>query len=94
MMMHDHHIAGSALLGSAALFYLLFMIRIRKAQFPWKANLMAVLGLPLFVFLLLRSYLHSSVRGAVHWKGRKYVHSAPPAKVDSSILKGNSKFKG
>ena len=93
-MAREHPVAGLVLLGSATVFYLQFMIRIRKAQFPWKANLMAVLGLPLFVFLLLRSYLHSSVRGAVHWKGRKYAHSAPPAMGDSSILKGNSKFKG
>ncbi|HEV2964340.1 MAG TPA: glycosyltransferase family 2 protein [Candidatus Angelobacter sp.] len=94
MMVHDHLIMALSLLGVATLFYLQFMMRIKKAQFPWRANLMAVFGVPLFVFLLLRSYLHSSVRGAVHWKGRKYVHSAPPAMVDSSTLKGNSIFKG
>ena len=86
--------AGLALLGTGILLDLLFMTRIRKAQFPWTANMMAIFGLPLFVFLLLRSYLHSSVRGAVNWKGRRYIHSAPPAMVDSSIRKGNSTFKG
>lgn len=83
-----------ALLGIGVLCYLPFLLRIRKAQFPWPASLMAIFGLPLFVLLLLRSYLHASVRGAVNWKGRKYTHSAPPVRIDSSIRRGNSTFKG
>jgi len=90
----DQRGLGVSMLGISILFYLLFMMRIRKAQFPWKANLMAIFGLPFFVLLLLRSYLHSSVRGAVNWKGRRYIHSAPPAVIDSSIRRGNSTLKG
>lgn len=91
---HHHPFKACTLLGLALLFYLKFMLRIKKAEFPWMTNLMAIFGLPLFAFLLLRSYFHSSVRGAVHWKGRTYAHSAPSAIVDSSILKGNPPFKG
>jgi glycosyltransferase involved in cell wall biosynthesis len=94
LVAQDQRALGLALLGVGALFYLLFMMRIRKAQLLWKANLVSIFGLPLFVVLLLRSYLHSSVRGAVNWKGRKYIHSAPPATIDSSIRRGNSTLKG
>ena len=93
-MSRGHSVPGLAMLGVAVLCYLQFMRRIKKAQFPWKSNSMALFGLPFFAFLLLRSYLHASVQGAVHWKGRKYAHSAPPAMVESSILKGNSTSKG
>ncbi|HEV3038058.1 MAG TPA: glycosyltransferase [Candidatus Angelobacter sp.] len=94
MIANSHSATGLAMLGAALLCCLQFMSRIKKAQFPWKANSMALFGLPFFAFLLLRSHLHTSVRGAVHWKGRKYAHSAPPAMVDSSILKGNPTSKG
>jgi len=94
MMAQGHRALALTSAGICFLFYLRFMARISKAQFPWKAKLVSLFGLPLFVVLLLRSYLHSSLRGAVHWKGRRYVHSAPPALIDSSILKGNSTFKG
>jgi glycosyltransferase involved in cell wall biosynthesis len=76
-------------LAFAALAYLNFISRIQQAHFPWKANLMAFLGLPIFVLLLLRSHLHSNVRGELTWKGRKYTHSAPKAAADSSIRKGD-----
>jgi hypothetical protein len=94
LVAEDQRASGLALLGAGALFYLVFMMRIRKARFPWKATLVSIFGLPLFVVLLLRSYLHSSVRGAVNWKGRRFIHSAPPATIDSSIRRGNSTLKG
>ena len=94
MMTRSQFLTGLAMLSVAILCYLQFMSRIKKAQFPRKANSVALFGLPFFAFLLLRSYLHASVRGAVHWKGRKYAHSAPPAMVDSSIVRGNSTSKG
>ena len=46
--------------------------RIRRAHFSWNANLLALLGLPLFSYLLLRSIL-SYKRGKVSWKGRTYA---------------------
>jgi len=45
--------------------------RIRRAHFSWDANALAILGLPLFSYLLLRSAL-SYKRGRVNWKGREY----------------------
>jgi len=48
-----------------------FAIRIRKAHFSHTANLLAIGGLPIFVYLLvLSTRLHRS--HSVTWKGRKY----------------------
>jgi hypothetical protein len=71
------------------LLYLIFIFRIRQAHFPWKANLMAFIGLPIYVSLLLRSNLHFNRRGELTWKGRTYAQSAPKAADDSSIRKGD-----
>lgn len=51
--------------------YATFRARIRKAHFAWDANLLALLGLPLFSYLLLRSKTKHA-KGAVEWKGRTY----------------------
>ena len=69
--------------------YANFLSRIEQAHFPWKANLISFIGLPFFVSLLIRSHLHSNVRGELTWKGRTYSHSAPKAADDSSIRKGD-----
>jgi Glycosyl transferase family 2 len=51
--------------------YVLFLARVRRAHFSWDANMLALLGLPLFSYLLLRSRkVHA--KGSVHWKGRTY----------------------
>jgi Glycosyl transferase family 21 len=71
----------------AAFAYLNFISRVQQAHFPWKANLMAFMGLPIFVLLLVRSHLHSNVRGELTWKGRTYSQSAPKAADGSSIRK-------
>jgi glycosyltransferase involved in cell wall biosynthesis len=55
----------------AATAWLLFLRRIRRAHFGWDANLLAVLGLPVFVSLLRASAL-SHKHGSVTWKGRTY----------------------
>jgi len=86
--------SGLALLAVSVIFYVRFWARIRKAHFSWKANLIAVFGLPFFGFLLLRSYFHARVRGSVTWKGRKYSHSEPAAPIKSSIQEGNFTIKG
>ena len=85
---------GLVLLAIALALYGSFLIRVRRAHFPWSANLMSLLGLPLFVSLLLRSYIHSNMRGEVTWKGRKYGQSAPKEAVDSSIPKERAGRKG
>jgi glycosyltransferase involved in cell wall biosynthesis len=55
----------------AIILYALFLKRIRRAHFGWDANLLALLGLPISSYLLLRSKkVHA--KGNVHWKGRNY----------------------
>jgi hypothetical protein len=55
----------------AVILYALFLQRVRRAHFYWDANILALFGLPLFSYLLLRSAL-SYRRGKVTWKGRNY----------------------
>jgi glycosyltransferase involved in cell wall biosynthesis len=81
-----HHQGGLLLLLCGGAAYTRFLLRIRKAHFAWQASLAAMIGLPMFCWLLLRSYLHWNVRGSVAWKGRRYLNSEPPAKIDSSIV--------
>jgi hypothetical protein len=51
--------------------YAAFLTRIRRAHFSWDANILALFGLPLFSYLLLRSRkMHAN--GTVSWKGRQY----------------------
>jgi glycosyltransferase involved in cell wall biosynthesis len=55
----------------AASIYGIFLHRIRRAHFSWRANLLSLLGLPIFGYLLLRSRLFHQ-QGRVPWKGRIY----------------------
>jgi hypothetical protein len=59
-----------ALLAAAASYFILLR-RIRRAHFSWDANLLALAGLPMFSYLLLRSRRFHH-RGNVTWKGREY----------------------
>ncbi len=63
-----------ALILPGALFVILtilFVRRIRKAHFSWISNALALMGLPMFSYLLLRSQAFYRM-GKVSWKGRKY----------------------
>ncbi len=51
--------------------YTLFLTRIHRAHFSWNANILAVLGLPMFSYLLLRS-ASAHAKGSIPWKGRTY----------------------
>jgi hypothetical protein len=51
--------------------YAVFLARIRRAHFAWDANVLALFGLPLFSYLLLRSK-SAHETGSVQWKGRTY----------------------
>src|SRR5271169_1542970 len=51
--------------------YAVFLARIRRAHFAWDANVLALFGLPLFSYLLLRSK-SAHAKGKVLWKGRSY----------------------
>src|SRR6185312_10332371 len=64
-----------------------FWLRIRKARFSARSNVIAILGLPVFSGLLLRSK-SSHRRNAIGWKGREYRtgHTFPVA--SKSFLKG------
>ncbi|MBO0912648.1 MAG: glycosyltransferase [Acidobacteria bacterium] len=62
--------------GSIALFVALVLaarawMRIRRAHFSWVANLLALPGLGIFTYLLVRS-VSARRSGAVSWKGREY----------------------
>jgi glycosyltransferase involved in cell wall biosynthesis len=56
--------------------------RIRRAHFPWDANILALFGLPLFSYLLLRSR-RAHAQGSVSWKGRTYSDNASRDASDS-----------
>ncbi len=76
---------GLVLLAIGVFLYGNFLFRVQRAHFPWSSNFLSLFGLPLFVSLLVRSYIHSNMRGEVTWKGRTYGQSAPKEAVDSSI---------
>jgi len=54
---------------------LLTVLRVSTARFSRGSNVLAILGLPVFSYLLLRSKLRY-MRGEVSWKGRTYPGSA------------------
>lgn len=64
----------------AVALYAFFLKRIRRAHFPWDANLLAFFGLPVFSYLLLRSTVFHR-RGSVSWKGRNYPGQSAPERT-------------
>ena len=68
-----------------------FVKRIRKAHFSWISNGLALFGLPIFSYLLLRSR-SAHKQGTVQWKGRTYTstHGRSHAQaVAQMALKGH-----
>lgn len=59
---------------AAAIMWVAFLIRVRRAHFSAVPTIGSVLGLPLFSMLLLRSAA-AHARGTVTWKGRSYAGS-------------------
>jgi glycosyltransferase involved in cell wall biosynthesis len=49
-----------------------FYNRVARSHFPVADVAISILGVPLFVWLLVRSTLHNRVRCSVAWKGRQY----------------------
>ncbi|MGA1981661.1 MAG: glycosyltransferase family 2 protein [Acidobacteriaceae bacterium] len=49
-----------------------FYGRVARAHFPAADTAISILGVPLFVFLLIRSYLNHRIHKSVAWKGRSY----------------------
>jgi len=72
---HSHSAAALAVL--AVVLYALFLKRIVRANFSWSANLLALFGLSLFSYLLLRSVM-AHANGSVPWKGRSYSDERCP----------------
>jgi cellulose synthase/poly-beta-1,6-N-acetylglucosamine synthase-like glycosyltransferase len=66
---HFQPAVAAGMLG--AILYAMFLTRIRRAHFSWDAALLALFGLPLFSYLLVRSK-RSHKHGNVWWKGRRY----------------------
>ena len=65
------HMALTAAILTAVVYGFL-LTRIRRAHFSWDANLLALVGLPVFSYLLLRSRI-AYEKGTVSWKGRQYA---------------------
>ncbi len=49
-----------------------FYARVARSNFPAGEIALSILGIPLFVYLLVRSSIHHRLRKAVAWKGRSY----------------------
>nr|WP_218892256.1 glycosyltransferase [Granulicella arctica] len=49
-----------------------FYNRVLRSNFPALDIAISILGVPLFVFLLIRSFLHHRIHKKVGWKGRTY----------------------
>lgn len=49
-----------------------FYNRVMQAHFPAFESAISILGIPLFVYLLLRSVIHHRINKKVSWKGRSY----------------------
>jgi glycosyltransferase involved in cell wall biosynthesis len=49
-----------------------FYSRVARSNFPWLDVAISIFGIPLFVYLLVRSVIHHSIKKNVAWKGRTY----------------------
>ncbi len=84
----EHDPLGIVLNAAFTLVVLCFFYRrIRRAHFDWLSNLLAIFGLPLFVILLLNSYI-SHKNGSVRWKGRRYRTTAASQLLSSGRSEG------
>jgi glycosyltransferase involved in cell wall biosynthesis len=79
----QHFILAAGFAGLTAAFWTRFLKRIRRAHFGFFAEMLAILGLPMFAWLLRRS-VNSYARGAVTWKGRSYP-AAPPQPASKRV---------
>ena len=85
LMLNQRYESGLLYLLASGLALWYFWLWIHAGHSRWQAALPAFFGLPLFSWVLLRSYLHVQVRGAVAWKGRMYGHSETHGEIHSSI---------
>jgi molybdopterin-guanine dinucleotide biosynthesis protein A len=79
---------ASAAVGLLALTLIVFFLRrIRKAHFSWDATVLALIGLPLFSYLLVRSR-NAYQKGSVPWKGRRYTGNRTCASAVANQVAG------
>jgi glycosyltransferase involved in cell wall biosynthesis len=64
------------------LIYLNFLLRIRKAHASAGSSVLAIFGLPIFSYLLLRSKLYYKWCRSVTWKGRRYSTETPSSQTE------------
>ena len=67
-----------------------FFRRIAKAHFAVDSTILAVFGLPVFAYLLIRSALFHK-KGGVVWKGRRYEPNLP--RKESNLKGSNLKMR-
>ena len=67
--------------------------RIRKAHFSWDANCLALIGLPLFSYLLLQSRI-AHARGTVAWKGRRYEEKLDRSSIATDKVRSERAHDG
>jgi glycosyltransferase involved in cell wall biosynthesis len=79
---------------ASALIYLNFLRRIVKAHAGVASSALAILGLPIFSYLLLRSALYYKWRRSVTWKGRNYstAVSNPQSERPKSARPGGERW--
>ncbi|HTD95737.1 MAG TPA: glycosyltransferase family 2 protein [Edaphobacter sp.] len=53
-----------------------FYSRVARSNFPATDVAISILGVPLFIYLLIRSVIHHRVKKNVAWKGRSYKPNA------------------
>lgn len=69
-----------------AVLYGFLLKRIHRAHFSWDAAALALIGLPLFSYLLVRSKF-AYEKGTVSWKGRRYVENHNRGSVVTSKMR-------
>lgn len=71
--------------------FVILALRLRRSQFRWdRITLGVIFGMPMFVYLLLRSQ-RAHTTGHVSWKGRTYGGKQPPV---SNVIKRTSLTSG
>ena len=71
--------------------FVVLAMRLRRSQFRWdRIALGVIFGMPMFVYLLLRSQ-RAHTQGDVSWKGRSYGGKQPPV---SNVIKRTSLTPG
>jgi glycosyltransferase involved in cell wall biosynthesis len=91
--LHGKWVPAGAAAIVAVVLYVVFLGRIRKAHFSWDANLLALAGLPLFSYLLLRSR-NAYKSGNISWKGRRYLASGDSTEARANRPSANRRDAG